>query len=69
MRLCHRFHALKLEIILWDRLRRMSGAEAFLCMAAVNPGGGESGLIRRKVIVIQTFRRVQDLILSEPCIP
>ncbi len=68
MRFGHLFHAVKPEIVSWHPFRWMRGAKTFLCMAAVNPGRGESDFVRREMVVKETFRRVQDLTFSVPCV-
>src|ERR1700722_1059165 len=66
MRFGHLFHASKQEVVFRPRWWWMRSAVPFLRMAAVNPGGGESGVVGREVIVKETFRGVQNLAFLVP---
>ena len=63
----HHFrHASKSEIIFRQSIWRMCSTEAFLGMTTVNPSRGESRSVGRRVVMKETFGRVQDLILLNP---
>lgn len=60
----HHFrHASESEIIFRHGIWRMCSTEAFLCMTTVNPSRGESRSVGRRVVMKETFGRVQDFML------
>ena len=66
MRFGHLAQALESEIVFRHPVGWMRRAKASLGMAAVNPGRGQSGFVRREVIVKQAFGGMEDLVLLVP---